>query len=423
MPELNHTDHSEEVQDILGHIPHWIIRWGISVLFGTFFMVLVGSYFFKYPEKIDTPLYITTLNAPAPIVALRNGRIANWSVSEKQRVERGQIVALLRSEDSFEDLLRLETLLDSTRAEKGMEAVMDMNLPSLMVELRTFEGTRKALVNHLASQSHLKEIGRIESDAQRKREYLDQMQQQRQLKKREFAILEAKFLQDSTYYVDGSYGITKSDYDNLLLTFIREKSAYIQYEASFGQNEEELEKLTQRVEEVRTQYHQKTSELRSALNTVVFELRQAISAWRERYIIQSPARGVITLPNYWSTNQVVTAGDLLATVVPEAETEVVCRAFVGSQALGKIEIGQKVVIKLDGFPYLEYGTLEGKVSSVALVPVEGKYLVEIDLPDGTTTTYGRDLPLVQQMTGLAEIITSERRLLYKLVGRLERAGQ
>ena len=49
MPELNHTDHSEEVQDILGHIPHWIIRWGISVLFGTFFMVLVGSYFFKYP--------------------------------------------------------------------------------------------------------------------------------------------------------------------------------------------------------------------------------------------------------------------------------------------------------------------------------------------------------------------------------------
>ena len=91
--------------------------------------------------------------------------------------------------------------------------------------------------------------------------------------------------------------------------------------------------------------------------------------------------------------------------------------FVGSQALGKVEIGQKVVIKLDGFPYLEYGTLEGQVSSVALVPVEGKYLVEIDLPDGTTTTYGREpAPGTADGLALAEIITSERRLLYKLVG-------
>ncbi|MCP5105918.1 MAG: hypothetical protein GY950_21200, partial [bacterium] len=32
---------SEEVQEIMGFIPHWIIRWGITVIFLVIFFVLV----------------------------------------------------------------------------------------------------------------------------------------------------------------------------------------------------------------------------------------------------------------------------------------------------------------------------------------------------------------------------------------------
>ena len=61
-------------------------------------------------------------------------------------------------------------------------------------------------------------------------------------------------------------------------------------------------KLTQRVRRSAVAALSKgPGKLRSALNTAVFELSQAISAWRDRYIVQSPAQGVITLPNYWST--------------------------------------------------------------------------------------------------------------------------
>ena len=37
---------SEEVQEVMGQIPAWIVRWGITILFIVVLVLLVGSYFF-----------------------------------------------------------------------------------------------------------------------------------------------------------------------------------------------------------------------------------------------------------------------------------------------------------------------------------------------------------------------------------------
>ena len=36
---------SEEVQEVMGQIPSWIVRWGIGVLFLALLILLVGCYF------------------------------------------------------------------------------------------------------------------------------------------------------------------------------------------------------------------------------------------------------------------------------------------------------------------------------------------------------------------------------------------
>ena len=43
---------SEEVQEILGHVPPGVIRWGISVISAIVILLLVASWFIKYPEII-----------------------------------------------------------------------------------------------------------------------------------------------------------------------------------------------------------------------------------------------------------------------------------------------------------------------------------------------------------------------------------
>ena len=52
---------SDEVQEVLGSVPPWILRYGIAFLGVTFFILLLCCYFIKYPEVISTEVTITTM--------------------------------------------------------------------------------------------------------------------------------------------------------------------------------------------------------------------------------------------------------------------------------------------------------------------------------------------------------------------------
>jgi HlyD family secretion protein len=80
-----------------------------------------------------------------------------------------------------------------------------------------------------------------------------------------------------------------------------------------------------------------------------------------------------------------------------------------------VKPGQEVNIKLSGYPYLEYGMVKGRVKSKSLVTSGDSYTIELILPEGLTTLYGRKLDFTQNMQGTAEIITEDLRLLQKIM--------
>ena len=51
---------SEEVQEILGRPPRWIVRCGIAVICAIVAGLFVGSYFIKYQDVIAGLITITT---------------------------------------------------------------------------------------------------------------------------------------------------------------------------------------------------------------------------------------------------------------------------------------------------------------------------------------------------------------------------
>src|SRR3982750_200213 len=65
---------SEEVQDIMSKMPHWIIRYGTTILFVVIILLFAGSYFIHYPDVIVTNVNITSSNPPVKVVAQANGR-------------------------------------------------------------------------------------------------------------------------------------------------------------------------------------------------------------------------------------------------------------------------------------------------------------------------------------------------------------
>ena len=53
--------YSDEVQEIMGRIPGWVVRWGISVIFSIFIILLGVAYFFKYPEVVTSSIDVCWL--------------------------------------------------------------------------------------------------------------------------------------------------------------------------------------------------------------------------------------------------------------------------------------------------------------------------------------------------------------------------
>jgi len=92
-----------------------------------------------------------------------------------------------------------------------------------------------------------------------------------------------------------------------------------------------------------------------------------------------------------------------------------------------VKLGSRVVVKLDNYPYTEFGSIEGTVSSISLLAEPQKteqsvietYLLIVDLPKGLTTNYGETLDFRYEIGGTADIVVNERRLIERLFDNLK----
>ena len=68
------------------------------------------------------------------------------------------------------------------------------------------------------------------------------------------------------------------------------------------------------------------------------------------------------------------------------------------------------------YPDREFGVLKGKVKSISLTPdQDGNLLLDISLPKGLTTSYKKEIQFQQEMSGNADIITEDLRLIERLL--------
>lgn len=102
---------SEEVQEVLGNVPGWILRRGITLLALIVVMLIVGSWFFKYPEIISSQLTLTTANPPANIIARTSGKISELFVDDLENVRAGSPLALIENPAALTDVLCVDTIL------------------------------------------------------------------------------------------------------------------------------------------------------------------------------------------------------------------------------------------------------------------------------------------------------------------------
>lgn len=409
---------SEEVQDILTKVPHWMIRWGTLLIFTIIAMLVFVSWFVKYPDVIATPIVITTSLPPEKLVARTSGRIESVLIKDKSPVSENTPLAVIANTANFKDVFVLKRILDTLDISKKnifpFELLRNAELGDIENAFAIFQ--KDYVANELNRDLH---PFQVENNAQHSEKMqiktrLALLQQQKILNESELQLQKNDVKRFETLLGKGV--ISEQDFEHKKLAFLQAQKNYKSLLSSISQLQSSLIDNNRNSSGTRINETKENINLDRNLIQSFYQLKKTVKDWELNYVLKSSIEGQVSFLQIWTANQTITAGDNVFTIIPTPAKGFVGKVKAPAQNSGKIKIGQQVNIRLANFPDREFGVLKGKVQNISLVPdKEGNLLLDVALPQDLKTNYNKSIPFQQEMTGSAEIVTEDLRLLERVL--------
>jgi membrane fusion protein len=332
----------------------------------------------------------------AVIVPTRTGVIASVPVRDGSIVGVGTELATIRAEEDSNIGLP---------APAQMEAAIAQQDASLSAQTQAAMSSAKAQLSQLSAQR----AGLVAE--------IDQLRSQTGLQEDLIATAQKDY--DRALAVAGRGFISQRDLDmrrESLLVRQQEMSRLTQALAIKGAALMEVERSAM---QVTAQAKVQEASLAASRAQVA---QQAVSAAALRsYALRAPVAGNVTALTA-RVGQPANSQTALMAIIPSGST-LRAELTVPSAAIGFIKPGQEVRLAIDAFPYQRFGTVTGKVLTVARSAVVARdpsgsavpnYPVTVLLDQATVSAFGRNEPLIPGMTLTARIVTEKQSLLQYL---------
>ena len=403
--------------------PHWILHYGLVLLFVIVLSLILGAAFFKYPDKLKARFTLTSSTPPIELNANASGRISKIFVPNRHYVAAGSPVLLLESTADYEDILRLADYVYSFPIKDWRERSFDH--PDVGLQL----GELQALYVDLVLSVERLDMFKRNPYYARKREGLDlqlQSQQDRAgllakdglLRREQLQLVRAQEQRDSLLHAqqlvsDERWEVSRAN----LLTSRAELIASSLAEKTLAQTRAELRNAQIDLEQSQRSMDLELSE---RVKGLIQQLGVALKEWKLKYLLIAPISGEVVFDRPWTVNQYVEEHSSLLSIIPNVHGEQpMVRVLVPMPGAGKIQAKQRVHLTCDSYPKVEYGYLIGQVERISPLPVvlagQKFYNVEVRLSDGLRTNYGKELPAFLNLDGDAEIITEDLSMLQRIL--------
>jgi hypothetical protein len=139
-----------------------------------------------------------------------------------------------------------------------------------------------------------------------------------------------------------------------------------------------------------------------------------------------PVSGLVAEMKVSAAGELLTAGQMVATVVPDG-VPLLVEAAVSNSDVGFVRAGVDGRIKVDAYPFQQFGTLPARVRTV--LPGLGRdnnFTIRLDLMQTKIVSRDGDLPLFPGLAVEAELLTVRQRLITLVLqsaGRGRRGAQ
>lgn len=420
-----HQDHpremSEEVREIFAYRPHSFIRRGNAVFLVVLLFLLSLTWFIRYPDIIQGSLKLVSLNEPKLVVTKSEGKLVKLLVSNEQHVTQGEPLAFLQSTANFEQVISLRTWINQVNpsiVKDSLDILFQKplhdfdQLGELQAAYQDLQVTLKETEQVLAQgyyekkrQSLLQDLQDLSSIAHDGLQQQQLLQQDYDLQMQEYKANESlakdKIISRIELNQNRSKLLTKEQSLHQMATQLHNNSIAVQ-----GKQKEILE-----LKKYITDQHQK-------FRSVLFTLKSKVDDWAQKYMLVAPETGKILFTSFLQENQWLGNGQELFYLQP-AQSSYYGQMMTSQIGLGKIRLGQKALIRVNSYPSNEFGYLTGYVRYISNFPsARDSFLIRVDIPDGLKTNYSKNIMFRNNLDAQAEVITDDRRLLERFLGKV-----
>lgn len=405
---------SEQVQDILSYVPHWMIRYGNLLFLGLIVLFLGLSWLIKYPDVISTEVLLTTKIPPEKQYANTSGKMENILIIDNASIQKNTPLAIIENTANYKDVYKLKAIIDTIKVNNKAFSFPIDKLPVLFLgdidtQFALFENNYIQYTLNKDLQPFSNEALANKNTVSESYRRLHNAKEQLALNQNELNLKKKDLDRHKTLFEKGT--IARITFEQKQLEYNQAERNFKSFESSISQIRESISNANKSSKG--TQIN-KTKEEMMLLKSVLQSFRQlkkAIKDWENNYVLQSNIDGKIVFSNYWRENETVKQGDLIFTIIPNESSSFIAKLKTPATNSGKLKIGQQVNIKLENYPEAEFGTLQANVSNISLIAdKEGNYLILSELPKKLITSYKKSIEFKQEMRGRAKIITEDLRL-------------
>ena len=413
---------SEAVQEIMGSIPPWLIRWGISLFLVIIVILFTGSWFFKYPSVINAEIEVITQNPPADVVAKVDGKIEVLFIKDNQKVEKEEKLAVLENPANYIQIFELEESLHQINSDLVSQDIRELpefdylkynDLGQLQASFSHFLKNYLDFKNYIAVNYYPRKIESLDKQISDYNLSYESMSSQMNTLEEDYQLSQKNYDRNQSLFDQGA--IAEVELENKKSELLGKKHNFEAARTSLANTKIEINKLEEEILDLQLQDQQERSSLNISIRESFDNLLSQIEIWEQDYVILAPISGTATFNKFWSENQNVTSGEKVLSIVPSKAKNIIGKMMMSIKGSGKVKPGQTVNIKFYNYPYMEFGMVQGIVQNISIVPTDNQYAVEVSFPEGLKTNYNIDLDFIQKMKGRAEIITEDISLMVRIV--------
>lgn len=408
--------HSEDLQDIIAKPPSWLLRWGITFILLTVLIILGMSVFIRYPETVETKIKFNTTDAPKVISAKVNGSLIKILKKEGEWAEEGSTLAYLESTADHDQIIillnKLQQIRQKPNATYNLEELIEpnkLNLGELQGAYQNFYLSYLSYISARDQGIYQKRKSVINQEVTNVNEQFKKNSESYELQKKQLELAEREYEKYKLLAQKKVISPSELQQKESLLLAKRQmipqmENSLINYQGNILSKNKELAEIENQIEEEHKKFVQ-------ALNSFISEAEN----WKKQYVMTSPVGGKLIYGEFLQTNQQVTIGQKLFYINPKSE-KYYGEVLLPQIASAKVKKGQKVLIKVNGYPYEEYGYLHGKVNYISDIPIQDSVFFTTISLDTTNLN-----PLIQLKPGLfgnGKIITEDRSIFRRIWNNL-----